>query len=327
MLENYLIILALLILSALFSGLTLGLMGLDLYELERKVKLGNKDATVIFPLRRYGNQLLCTLLIGNVAVNSALAVFLGSITKGFTAGIIATALIVIFGEIVPQSLFSRYALRLGAKAVPILYIFHILLFPITWPLALILDKFLGGELPTIYSKKELKLLLEDHNKSTQSRLDEDELRILKGGLEYSDMTVKEVMTPRVNTFFLKKSTHLNKRTLKQIQNKGHSRIPVFDKTRDTVVGILYSKDLIPVDPDDLVKVENLMRKKVHPISEGAPLDSVLNRFKKEKVHLFVVLDDFGGMSGIITLEDVLEEIVGEIVDEFDTQEDMRKVKK
>ncbi len=302
-------------------------MGLDVYELKRKVKLKDKNASVIYPLRRYGNQLLCTLLIGNVAVNSTLAIFLGSITKGFIAGLTATVLIVIFGEIIPQSLFSRYAMRLGAKAVPLVYIFHIILFPITWPLALLLDKMLGGELPTIYSKRELQLLLEDHEHSTHSKLDEDELRILKGGLEYSDMKVRDVMTPRVNTFFLKKSTLLNKRTLKSIQRKGHSRIPVFDKTRDEVVGILYSKDLIPVDPDDMEQVGKIMRKKVHNISEKDPLDSVLNRFKKEKVHLFVVIDEFGGMSGIITLEDVLEEIVGEIVDEFDTQEDMRKVKK
>lgn len=324
---NYAIIVLLLFLSALFSGLTLGLMGLDLSELKRKVKLGNKDAEVIYPLRKYGNQLLCTLLIGNVAVNSALAVFLGSLTQGVLAGLIATALIVIFGEILPQSLFSRYAMHLGAKVVPIIYIFHIVLFPITWPLALMLDKMLGGELPTIYSKRELKLLLEEHNQSAYSKLDSDEFRILKGGLEYSDMKVKDVMTPRVNTFFLKKSTILNKRTLKRIQNKGHSRIPVFNKNRDQVVGILYSKDLIPVDPDDKVLVEHIMRKKVPTIKESAPLDTVLNKFKKWKMHLFVVKDDFGGISGIITLEDVLEEIVGEIVDEFDTHVDMRHVGK
>ncbi len=327
MVENYFIVLLLLLLSAIFSGLTLGLMGLDVYELQRKVKLGDKNATIIYPLRKQGNQLLCTLLIGNVAVNSALAVFLGSITPGFIAGLIATSLIVIFGEIIPQSVFSRHGLRFGAKAVPMLYIFHILLFPITWPLAKMLDKVLGGELPTIYSKKELKLLLEEHNNSQHSKLDADELRILKGGLEYSDMVVKDVMTPRVNTFFLKKSAVLNKRTLKLVQSKGHSRIPVFDKTRDVVVGILYSKDLIPIDPDDNELVGNVMRKKVHTISENDPLDSVLNRFKKEKVHIFEVVDDFGGMSGIITLEDVLEEIVGEIVDEYDTQVDMRKMKK
>ncbi len=325
MIINYAIILVFLALSALFSGLTLGLMGLDAYELQRKVKLGNRAAARIYPLRKKGNQLLCTLLIGNVAVNSALAVFLGSITQGVIAGLVATALIVIFGEIIPQSLFSRYALKLGSRAVPLIYFFHIILFPLTWPLAKILDKILGGELPTIYSKKELQLLLEEHNSSNRSRLDSDELRILKGGLKYSDMTVKDVMTPRINTFFLKQSTILTKRTLQRIKTKGHSRIPVFDKTRDTVKGVLYSKDLIPVDPDDKKLVKEIMRKNVHTIKENNPLDSVLNRFKREKVHLFVVVDQFGGMAGIITLEDVLEEIVGEIVDEFDTQVDMRKI--
>ena len=141
----------LLALSALFSGLTLGLMGLDSFELQRKVKLNHHAAAKIYPLRKKGNQLLCTLLIGNVAVNSALAVFLGSITQGVLAGFIATGLIVIFGEIIPQSLFSRHALKLGAKAIPLVYIFHVVFFPLTWPLAKILDSALGGELPTTAS--------------------------------------------------------------------------------------------------------------------------------------------------------------------------------
>jgi metal transporter CNNM len=323
MIYDYLIILIFLTLSALFSGLTLGLMGLNTFELQRKVKLGSKNAQKVYPLRKRGNQLLCTLLIGNVAVNSALAVFLGSITQGVLAGLIATALIVIFGEIIPQSLFSRHALKLGAKAMPIVYFFHVIFYPITLPLSKILDRVLGGELPTIYSKNELKLLLEDHNESSHSKLDSDELRILKGGLEYSDMTVQEVMTPRINTFFLKSTAILNKRTLKRIQKIGHSRIPVFDSNRDKVVGILYSKDLIPIDPDDQEPVPKIMRKNTHFIKDSDPLDSVLNRFKKEKVHLFIVTNKFGGMAGIITLEDVLEEIVGEIVDEFDTHVDMR----
>ena len=327
MIINYLIILIFLTLSAIFSGLTLGLVGLDTFELERKVKLKDNNAAKVYPLRKRGNQLLCTLLIGNVAVNSALAVFLGSITQGVLAGLIATGLIVIFGEIIPQSLFSRHALKLGAKAIPLVYLFHFIFFPITWPLAKILDKALGGELPTVYSKNELKLLLEDHNQSADSKLDSDELRILKGGLEYSDMTVQEVMTPRINTFFLKSTATLNKRTLKKIQKVGHSRIPVFDQNRDKVIGILYSKDLIPIDPDDKELVSKIMRKNTHFIKDSAPLDSVLNRFKKEKIHLFIVTDQFGGMAGIITLEDVLEEIVGEIVDEFDTHVDMRVVNK
>ncbi len=312
-------------LSALFSGLTLGLMGLDSYELQRKAKLNNIAAKRIYPLRKKGNQLLCTLLIGNVAVNSALAVFLGSITAGVTAGIISTALIVIFGEIIPQSLFSRHALKYGSKAVPLVYFFHYLLYPITFPLAKLLDKFLGRELPSLYSKKELALLLEDHKKSKDSKIDADELNIIKGGLSYSDKKVMDVMTPRVNTFFLNKSQILNKSNLKKITKKGHSRIPIFDKSTDHVVGILYAKDLIPIDPDSNTKIEKIMRKKHQFISENDRLDSVLNRFKKQRMHILIVKDNFGGISGIITLEDVLEEIVGEIVDEFDKVVDMRKL--
>jgi metal transporter CNNM len=112
---TYIIITVLIFFSALFSGLTLGLMGLDKYELKRKVELGNADAQKVYPLRKQGNLLLTTLLVGNVAVNAALSIFLGSIASGLVAGVVATVLIVIFGEIIPQSVFSRFALKLGAR--------------------------------------------------------------------------------------------------------------------------------------------------------------------------------------------------------------------
>ena len=120
---DYLIVILLLLLSATFSGLTLGLMSLNPFDLRRKARLGNKHAQKIYPLRSRGNMLLSTLLIGNVAVNAALAVFLGSLTTGITASLLATGLIVVFGEIIPQATFSRYALRVGAKTIWIVYVF------------------------------------------------------------------------------------------------------------------------------------------------------------------------------------------------------------
>ncbi len=107
---DYFIVILLVVLSRIFSGLTLGFFSLNKDDLERKAELGDERAKKIYKLRKNGNLLLCTLLIGNVAVNSTLSIFLGSIVSGFTAGIMATALIVVFGEIVPQASFSRFAL-------------------------------------------------------------------------------------------------------------------------------------------------------------------------------------------------------------------------
>ena len=111
----YFIIVVLVLLSALFSGLTLGFFSLNRDDLQRKVKLKDAQAIKVYQVRKNGNLLLCTLLIGNVAVNSTLSIFLGSIASGFMAGLIATSLIVVFGEIIPQAAFSRYALILGSK--------------------------------------------------------------------------------------------------------------------------------------------------------------------------------------------------------------------
>ena len=110
-----LISIILIALSALFSGLTLGLLSLDVHSLERRARHGDKYAETVYPLRKHGNFLLTTLLLGNVAVNTTLSIFLGSIASGLVAGITATALIVVFGEIIPQSVISRHALYFGAK--------------------------------------------------------------------------------------------------------------------------------------------------------------------------------------------------------------------
>ena len=131
------------------------------------------------------------------------------------------------------------------------------------------------------------------------------------------------MTPKINTFFIRKNSLLTKKLLEQIHEKGHSRMPVYSNTRDKVVGILYSKDLITIDPEDQIPVKKMTRKNVHIISKDKKLDKVLNLFKKKKIHLFIVKDKFKGVAGIVTLEDVLEEIVGEIVDEYDKIKDMR----
>ena len=322
------IVVALIVLSGLFSGLTLGLMSLRKYELKRKAKLGNVYAQKIYPLRKNGNLLLCTLLLGNVGVNATLSIFLGSLTSGVVALVVATLLIVTLGEILPQAIFSRYALYYGARFTWLVYIFLVLLYPLTKPLAYLLDTFLGRELQTAYSKKEFRAIVREQKKLGKrqggSGIDQDEFEILEGGLEYSTKMVGDVMTPLKNTFYVQEMDMLNPAVLRLIHKRGHSRIPVLRKKK--VVGILYTKDLITIDPEDALSVKKLMRKVIVPIQVTEKLDDVLELFKKKKKHLFVVLDDKKNVVGIITLEDVLEEIVGEIIDEYDYVEDMRRLR-
>lgn len=323
----YIISIALVLLSALFSGLTLGFFSLNKDDLERKAKLGGKRAKKIYRVRKDGNLLLCTLLIGNVAVNSTLSIFLGSIASGFMAGLIATGLIVIFGEIIPQAAFSRYALTLGAKLVWLVRIFLIFLYPICKPIAWLLDKALGDEVPAMYSKKELIDIIEAHEHSEDSDIDLDEEKIIKGALSFSDKTAKDIMTPKEKMFFLPFSSKLSKKIVSQIFETGHSRIPIYKKNKDNVVGILYAKDLI-INNHAQKTIGSVARPDVIFVHEDKKLDDLLAAFKKVRHHLFLVLDNKEKLKGLVTIEDVIEEIIGEeIVDEFDQFENIKKGKK
>lgn len=322
---EYIIILVLILFSALFSGLTLGFFSLNKDDLERKAKLGDKRARKVYSLRRNGNQLLCTLLIGNVAVNSALSIFLGNKINGVLAGVLATALIVVFGEIIPQATFSRFALKIGASLSWLVRIMIFILWPVCWPIAALLDRILGDELPVVYSKHELIKLIEDHEDRKESDIDADEERILKGALSFSDKRVRDIMTPRPTMYVLEHDRMMTKKLITEIANSGHSRIPVYKENRDEMVGVLYVKDLIKNNWEKKT-VEELARKKVYAVDIDKKLDELMNDFKKIRHHLFVVMNKYGSVAGVVTIEDLIEEILGqEIVDEYDKYEDMQKV--
>ncbi|NQV00069.1 MAG: DUF21 domain-containing protein [Parcubacteria group bacterium] len=321
---DYLIVILLVLLSGLFSGLTLGLLSLNKNELQRKISIGNKDAEKVYAVRRRGNLLLCTLLLGNVGVNSTLAIFLGNIASGVMAGLIATGLIVIFGEIIPQATFARYALSIGAKTAWLVKIFIFILLPICWPLAWMLDKTLGEEMPSVYSKKELMKIVEEHEDLKESAVDADEERIIKGALSYSDKNVEDVMTPRTVVYAVKLSDILNEKLIDKIKEEGFTRIPVFEGAIDNVVGILYVKDLINIKLG--TKISSIYEKEnILTVDSNLKLDEMLNKFIKAKTHIAFIKDEFNGLKGVITLEDIIEEIIKqEIVDESDKVADMQQ---
>jgi metal transporter CNNM len=321
---TYLIVIFLVLLSGLFSGLTLGLLSLDKNELKRKISLGNKEAKKVYPVRKRGNLLLCTLLLGNVGVNSTLAIFLGDITSGVAAGLLATGLIVVFGEIIPQATFSRYALKVGAKTAWLVKIFIIILSPICWPIAWILDKTLGEEMPTVYSKKELMKIIEEHEGSKESDVDADEERIVKGALSFGDKSVANVMTPRTVIYALDIKTKLNDKTLADIKKEGFTRVPIYENSIDNIKGVLYVKDLINIKNG--IPLSKIYKKeKMLKVDGELHLDKMLNTFISSKNHIAFVHDEYGGLEGVVTLEDVLEEILRlEIVDETDQVSDMQK---
>jgi len=320
----FLAVLILIVLSSLFSGLTLGLFTLNTDGLRRKAELGDKRAEKIFNVRKNGNLLLCTLLIGNVTVNSILSILLGSITSGVVASFVSISLIVVLGEIFPQAIFARNALDFGARFVWLVKIFVFIFYPIAKPLSMLLDRLLGEELPTVYSKKELAKIIDQQGGVKGGVIDADEKRIINGVLSYSEKTAGEIMTPRITMVSVDREKELTHEYIDFLRESGHSRIPVYKDSPDNIVGILYAKDLIGHDMKGR-KVGDLARGSVIFVGPQKRLDDLLNDFKRTRNHLFVVADSFGSIMGIVTIEDVIEEIIGEeIVDEFDKFEDLQK---
>lgn len=322
---NVVITILLLLLSGIFSGLTLGLMSLDPYELKRKISVGDKRAKKIYEVRKNGNLLLVTLLLGNMSVITATSIFLGTLLPGFIAGLVATFLITIFGEIIPQAFFSRFTLELGSNMIWLVKIFIIILFPIAWPISWMLDKLIGLELPTIYSKRELLKILEEHTTYKSGTVEGDEERIARGALTYGDKTIKDIMTPRSVMFALEKKEKVTARLISRLKKSGYSRFPVYDNTVDNITGILYLRELLGRKFGGKT-VQNFSIKKIYSLHINDNLDFALEQFLKTKNHLSVVINEFNEVSGVVTIEDILEEIIGvEIMGEFDRYENLRKI--
>ncbi len=322
---NIIIVILLVLLSAIFSGLTLGFFSLNLSSLERKIRIGNEQAKKVYPIRKNGNLLLCTLLLGNVAVNSTIAILLGDIATGVVAGIVATGLIVVFGEILPQAVFSRYALKLGAKTVWLVRIFIFLFYPVAYPLSWVLDKILGEELATIWGKKEIEEIIKSHEDSKESEIDADEERIVLGALSFSNMTAKMTATPRPVVFTLRYEQVIDEALIRLIKEKGFSRIPVFaENSIEEIAGYLLVKDLLGIDLTAGHTVGEFTREDALFVTETIKLDDLLNRFLTKKIHLACTYDEYGSFTGVVTLEDIMEEILDEdILDEADKTRDLR----
>jgi metal transporter CNNM len=226
----------------------------------------------------------------------------------------------VFGEIIPQAVFSRYAIALGSATAWIVKIFLVLLWPVAAPLAWVLDKLLGEELPTRYSRKELVGILREHGGET---IESHEERIARGALTFSGKRVREVMTPRSMVHAVEQHDRLTADTVKRLHDTGFSRFPVYDTSLDRVVGVLYAQQLLGRASHNKEAIE-VCDRRVRFVPDDAHLDQTLNSFIKSKRHLFMVLGTDGKFSGIISIEDVIEEILGvEIVDEFDKYEDLR----
>jgi len=323
--------------AGLMSGLTMGLMSLDITNLKIIAKSGSttqrKHAKKIMPLVRKHHLLLVTLLCANALAMEALPLFLDRLVGPVFAILLSVTLVLLFGEIIPQAVCTRYGLAIGAYLSPLVWVLIILFFPIGYPLSKLLDCLLGHGSGTFYRRAELKELVGIHETTGDSddegeeRLTQDEVNIIKGAIDLRNKTVFSAMTPIERVSMLEFEDKLDVKCCERLVQEGHSRWPVYRGNKNNIIGMILVKSLILVDPKDETKVKELQLRRMPVVNENMPLYQMLDLFQQGKSHMAVVIDseDCITSKGIITLEDVVEELIGEeIVDETDVFEDVAK---
>ena len=322
-----LLIIVLLIFSALISGSEVAFFSLSKTDLKKISSSNSKNLKLISFLRSDPRRLLATLLVSNNFINISIVLLLASFGQLFDivffpnwlnfvldVGLI-TALILLFGEILPKVYANRKPISFSKKmAFPVRFIDKYLFFFITIPMSR-MTKFIQDKL--VFKKPNLSVdkLSDAFDLTDKSETSKDEKKILKGIISFGSTEVKQVMKPRIDVFSVSKTmSYLD--LIKKVRENRYSRIPVYDETIDNITGVIYLKDLFPHLNEKNFNWTTLVREPYF-IPENKKLDDLLNEFQKLKNHMAIVVDEYGGNSGIITLNDIVEEIVGEINDEFD----------
>nr|CCC47512.1 conserved hypothetical protein [Trypanosoma vivax Y486] len=309
-------------------------MGLDTLSLEIVADSGPQPdrmyASRILPIRRLGNQLLCTLILGNVIVNTLIAQITDSHLRGWQATIISTALTTIGGEVLPQAIMTAHALRVGAESTNLVMFFVFIFYPVCKPLSMVLDYFIGTDPGQVYERNELKRLMFIHAaRGAESGLGEREADLMVGAMELHEKTVMDVLTPINEVLMLEASASLSEETIQLICESGHSRIPVYQGNRNNIIGAVFAKDLLMADLSVGTPVLLLVKfynRRCHVVPSETKLISMLECFRTGRSHMALVQevqqrpsgDPYYEIKGLVTLDDVIEELIhSEIFDESD----------
>jgi metal transporter CNNM len=311
--------------SAVCSGLNISVMSLDIGDLRRKAKLGNKQAKRVLPLRQRTHLTLASILLTNVAAVSATSLVLNQRLNSWVAGVLSTLLIVVLGEVIPQALFLKNPLAWSSFFAPLLKAMIGVTYVVSRPLQLLLDRLFPRQRAKLQSRHELGLLITEHLTDASSELDEDEIEIMRGALSLSEKRLRDIMTDIRHTYWLTPYTSLNDAKIDEIKAQGFSRIPIFNKDLTKCYGVLLMKDLIDIDFDDHnYQVDDMTLYPAQLVGSMTALDTMFRKFINAGTHLIPIERD-DQIIGIATIEDLLEEIVGhEIEDETDRQRHLAK---
>tara|TARA_B100000575_G_C23119496_1_gene647640 strand:- start:103 stop:1407 length:1305 start_codon:yes stop_codon:yes gene_type:complete len=330
------LLLLLLIGSALISGAEVALFSLTKSDIESLSNDNSRSTVIITSLLKFPKKLLATILVANNFINIAIVILFASISEKifknyeisvklfefnfnidlifFIEVFVITFLILFFGEILPKVYANRNNLKFSKFMARPLKILDLVFSPISFPMrsaSLSIYNMLGKQ-KTNFNINYLSQALELTSKGSTSK---EEQKILKGIVSFGSTDTKQVMRPRIDIFALETSKKFES-VITEVVKNGYSRIPVYKDSIDSIEGILYAKDLLPHLQTKSFEWTKLIREPFF-VPENKKLDDLMAEFQQKKVHLAIVVDEYGGTSGIISLEDIIEEIVGDISDEFD----------
>ena len=313
--------------SAYFSGTEASFLSSNHIRLKNMSGNGNKRASLVLKLQEKMDDVISTLLIGNNLVNIlATAIATTMFTNlspayGTTiATIVMTVVVLIFGEILPKSLANQQPERFVMNAAPSFRVIEIILKPLSLlfrPVSAFAKR-LGRKKGTVENAAEDELMTMVEEAEEGGGLEEDESDLIRSAIEFNDVDVDEVLTRRVNMTAIEDTTPMDEvRDL--FFNNGFSRIPVYHETIDNIIGILYEKDFMANYIKGGKEYLSLLNDVLY-VPKSMKISDLLKKFQRSKAHMALVLDESGGIEGLVTMEDILEELVGEIYDEHDEVE-------
>jgi putative hemolysin len=318
----------LLVLSAFFSGSETALMSIDRLRVKYLARKGRAGAARLEALLDRPDRLLSAILVGNNCVNIAASVFATALCLELFGEhgelltlLILTPLLLIFGEIGPKVYAAKYPEKLSFIVMTPIGVIMWLLTPVTWlvgGVASLLTRLLRGEEQrALISEDELRSFIEFGEHA--GVVAKEKRKMLHGVFDLGEIRVRDVMVPRTEVIGIEADTPFAE-VVKIVANTRHSRFPVYEGALDRVVGVIHSKEILDyLDCDDDFSLRRLARPPLF-VPESKPIETLLQTFRRRHLHLAMVVDEYGGVEGIVTLEDIVEVIVGEIQDEYDEEE-------
>lgn len=331
---TYVLIVLMLILSAFFSGSEISLNAANEIRQNKAAEQGNKGAKLVGWLNDHYKLTLSTVLFGNNTVNAAASTLatiiildilrsLNILGEGWgltIATVLMTVIIIFLGELIPKIVAKRYADSISRLIAFPVFVLLILLFPVLFIvnlflklLSLIWGKDEADDAPTV-SEDVLPTIIDTAEE--EGVIDEEQSELLQSTLEFPDTTVYEILTHRIDMTSIDIDDNYDE-IIEKIDNCTYSRIPVYEDSIDNIIGVLYTNHFYKARlENDVVNIRDLL---IEPcfIHESMKLPQALKKMRKEHVHIAVIVDEFGGTDGIVTMEDILEELVGDIWDEND----------